>query len=678
MTETATPATKAERRNIVKQIIGQNQFDDRIDIQSDLTTLEALRVIGRSLRQIAAVKGLFGLKLILELGLIVPGLYIPWLGKIVVDNVLQQKPFHATEISFPPFMNPILAIVEQQDPMEIMLTISIIFVAGLVLVGMRSSTLRASLLQGQDAATQAENQISASYSGGGGLWGMGAFMVGVRLTQRLANQLRTRLYERLSRLPMAVLDDQRIGDSIYRVMYDVPMAPNLFHQLTIVPFLMALSAAINLYVLQYSYGDVSPELIWIAWATVPAAFLITFPFSGAVRRTSQNKRAAGSATTNAMEESVTNVAAVQSLAATGQQANRFASRSEQSFLRERYYMAVIITCALIFAGVAGIASIYVTIQVSDYIINNVMSPGDFVVLFGVYTSIVTPAAYLGAYWIKIQDVIAAVRRVFFFLDFESEEDRAEGSQCNGIDRDVELENVRYVYPNGTVALENINLTFKVGEVAAIVGPTGSGKTTLAYLIPSLLLPTAGRVRIDGTDATTLNLTSIREHVAYVLQEHTFLSNTIRYNLLLANPKATEEQMRDALETAGCTEFISNLEQGLDTRLGRAGDTLSVGQQQRLSIARGLLRNSRILILDEPTAALDPNTEHSLMTSLQAASANRMVIVIAHRLSTVRQADQIVFIDNGRVLEVGSHDTLMSNPASPYREYVELQRTISSA
>ena len=677
-TETVTAAPKAERRNIVKQIIGQNQFDDRIDVQSDLNTLEALRVIGRSLRQFAAVKGLFGLKLILELGLIVPGLYVPWLGKIVVDNVIQQNPFHTTEISYPPFMDPILAVVEQQDPMEIMLTISIILVAGLVLVGMRSLTLSASLLQGQDAATQAENQISASYSGGGGLWGIAAFMVGVRLTQRLANQLRTRLYERLSRLPMAVLDDQRIGDSIYRVMYDVPMAPDLFHQITIVPFLMALNAAINLYILQYSYGDVSPELIWIAWATVPAAFLITFPFSGAVRRTSQNKRAAGAATTNSMEESVTNVAAVQSLAATGQQSDRFAERSEHSFLRERYYMAVVIACALIFAGVAGIAGIYVLVLVTDNIIDGVMSPGDFLVLLGVYASIVTPAGYLGAYWIKIQDVIAAVRRVFFFLDFESEEDRAEGAQCERIEREVQLENVGFVYPNGTVALENINLTFRIGEIAAIVGPTGSGKTTLAYLIPSLLLPSEGKVRIDGVDANTFDLASIRKHVAYVLQEHTFLSNTIRHNLLLANPAATEEQINEALEMAGCMEFISKLERGLDTRLGRGGDTLSVGQQQRLSIARGLVRDSKILILDEPTAALDPNTERSLMNSLRAASANRLVIVIAHRLSTIRQADQIAFIENGRVLEVGTHDSLMNNPASPYREYVELQGTATTA
>ena len=674
MTDSTQPNSEQRetRSSIFQEVIGKNHFDDRIDTQSDLNTWEALRIIGRSLHQITSEKRLFSAKVVLELGLIVPGLYLPWLGKIVVDNVVQQRPFNTTEIEFPPFMQPILTLLQDQDPLQIMLSVSIIFIFGMVVLGMKTYGLGAGLHDGQDAATQAENQISASYSSGSGLWGLAAFMVGVRLTQRLANRLRTRLFERLSRMPMSVLDDQRIGDSIYRVMYDVPMAPDLFFQLTIVPFLMMLNAWINLYILQYSYGDVSPELVWIAWATVPAAFIITFPFSGAIRRTSQNKRAAGSATTNAMEESVSNVAAVQSLGATDQQSSRFAARSEQSFLRERYYIAVVIVCSCIFAAVSGLAALYVIFLVSDRIIDGVMSPGDYAVLVGVFAGIATPAAYLGAYWIKIQDVIAAVRRVFFFMDFESEEDCQDGVECTAIEREITFEDVGYSYPNGTQALIDISLSFKFGDLVAIVGPTGSGKTTLAYLIPSVLQPTAGRVLIDGRDASEFNLASVRRQVSYVLQEHTFLSATIRHNLLLANPKAIETEMFDALETAGCMDFVGQLPNGLDTRLGRGGDTLSVGQQQRLSIARGLIRDSRVLILDEPTAALDPQTEQSILRSLRRATENRLVIVIAHRLSTIRQADQIAYIEEGRIQETGTHDELLARPTSSYREYVELQ------
>ncbi|MYD43031.1 MAG: ABC transporter ATP-binding protein [Gammaproteobacteria bacterium] len=667
-----TTAKRGKTANLIREIAGKNAFDDRIDLQSDLTTWEAVGILGRALRQISAVKGLFATKLVLEFGLLLPGLYAPWLAKILIDNALRGEPFNTTEVKYPPFMDPILNLVQGQDPIQIVLIISIISIVGLLVLGLRGGELGASLLQGQDAATQAENQISASYSWGGGIWGLAAFMVGVRLTQRLANRLRTRLFERLSRLPMAVLDDQRIGDSIYRVMYDVPMAPDLFHQVTIVPFFMAVNAVINLWVLQYSYGDVSPELIWIAYFTVPAAFFITYPFSGAVRRTSQNKRAAGSATTNAMEESVGNVAAVQSLDAAGQQSSRFAERSSQSFQRERYYIAVVIVCASIFAGVSGLAGIYVTILISDRIIDGVMTVGDFAVLFGVFYGIVAPASYLGAYWIKVQDVIAAVRRVFFFMDFESEEDRPTGRDCADIENEIKLEHVSYSYPNGTQALDGIDLTLRTGELVAIVGPTGSGKTTLAYLVPSLLMPSAGRVLIDGEDARKLNLDSIRRHVAYVLQEHTFLSATIRHNLLLANPHATEQQMFNALELAGCKNFIDELPLGLDTRLGRGGDTLSVGQQQRLSIARGLIRETRVLILDEPTAALDPETEQALLQSLRDASEERLVIVIAHRLSTIRQADQIVFLEDGKIQETGTHDELMARTDGVYREFVNLQ------
>ena len=170
----------------------------------------------------------------------------------------------------------------------------------------------------------------------------------------------------------------------------------------------------------------------------------------------------------------------------------------------------------------------------------------------------------------------------------------------------------------------------------------------------------------------LDIGSLRDQVTYVFQEHLLLSESIRENLLFANPDASDADIMKALTTAGCMEFIDGMADGIDSVLGRSGDTLSVGQQQRLSIARGLVRNSNILILDEPTAALDPATENQLVASLQAAAADRLVIVIAHRLSTIRKADRIVFLEEGRIKDVGSHDTLMSKTDSAYREFVELQ------
>ena len=673
MTDAADEPSRTGAGALLREIVGSNRrFDDRLDTSPDITTREALTVMGRSLRLVAQARELFAGKFVLQLALMLPTLLLPWLAKIVVDNALQGLPFGTTEVAYPPFMTPILGLLEGKDPLGIMATITILYVVMLVTIGARAGTTQANLLQGRDAATQAEDQLSAGNSAGSGLLGLAEFMVTVRLTQTLANNLRTRLFERLARLPMTALGDQRAGDSMFRVLYDVPMAPDLVYQLTLVPFFMLLSGAVNLYLLQYSYGQVAPQLVLIAWLTVPAAFLVTFPFSGALRRTSQNKRAAGAATTNAMEESMSSVAAVQSLGATKQERERFAARSAESFLRERYSIAVIFTCALIAGAALGVAAIYVTILITDRVIDGTMSAGDFATLIGVYYGIVTPAGYFGAYWIKLQEAIAAVRRVFFFLDYESEEDRAGGRVLTDIVEGVRFEGVHFAYPDSSPALIDIDLELAVGEFVAIVGPTGAGKTTLAHLVPALIAPTSGRVLIDGIDAATIDLHSLRGQVSYVFQEHFLLSESIRENLLLANPDASAEQIEDALSTAGCMEFINDLPAGIDTVLGRAGDTLSVGQQQRLSIARGLVRNTRILILDEPTAALDPLTENALVTALRTAAERRLVIVIAHRLSTIRNADRIVFVEGGRIREVGGHDDLMAGAEGAYRAFVELQ------
>ena len=666
--------TTNEPTSVLKEVLGKNQFDDRVDTQSDIKTTEALRLIGRCAKLLTEAKWLFSLKFLLQLGLVFPALLLPWMAKILIDNVILQRPFGETSVAYPPFMNPILNLIDGLDPMGIMLVLTIIYAIMLFTIGSRMGGTGAGLLQGQDAATQAENTVSAGYSAGGGIWGIAEFMVHVRLTQSIANRVRTRLFHRLTHLPMTVLDDQRIGDSVFRVLYDVPEAPDLAYRVTLTPFFMGLGALISLYILQYSYGAVAPELIWIAWFAVPAAFVTTFPFAGALRRTNQNKRAAGSAATNAMEESITQVGAVQSLGASTQVSNRFASFSDQTFLRERYAIAVIIFVASIAGGVFAAAAIYVTILVSDQIIENTMTPGDFAVLLGIYYQISSAAGYYGSIWIKLQETLAAVRRVFFFLDYRSEENRSEGQQLDNIQESVVLEDVSFDYPDGKRALDRINVELPINKLVAIVGPTGAGKTPLAYLIPSLLTPTSGRILIDGIDIRELNVDSLRRHVTYVFQEHVLLSDTVRENLLLANPDATESKLHEALETAGCNEFLEKLPDGIDTVLGRSGDTLSVGQQQRLSIARGLVRDAKILILDEPTAALDPQTEQRLVGALENAAKDRLVIVIAHRLSTIRHADLIIFLEDGRIVESGSEAELMARPDGPYRTFVELQQT----
>lgn len=649
------------------------RFDDRIDLDTALTTRQTAALIGRSLRLLARARGLFAAKFLLGFGGMAAAVLLPWLGKIVTDNVLLSRAFGDTDVPYPPFLDPLIALLAPMAPMEIMLTVTLLLLALLVVFGARGGAFEeVGMFGGADAATQGENQISAGESDAGGIWGVAEYMVHVRLTQRLANTLRSALFARLTRLPMTALDDQRIGDSIYRVLYDSPLVPRICYHLTLHPFFTLTWAAVNLYLIQYTYTEVAPEVVWIAWSAFPIAFLVTFPLSALVRRTNQAKRAAGAATTNAIEETMDNVQAVQSLGGMRRETERFAARSRESFLRERFALAVGIAIAVVVIGIMIAAAIYMARLVTDRIIDGVMSPGDLFLLFFLFWGILETAVGIGLFWIELQEPVAAVRRVFFFLDHPVDDDQVRGEPLGAIRAGFEFRDAGFVYPDGRQALSGVDVEMNVGELVAVVGPTGSGKTTLAYLIPAFLQPTSGRVLVDGRDVTGVNLESLRSQVSYVFQEHVLLSGSIRDNLLLARPDAGEDDIAGALERAACMDFVRELPDGIDTVLGQSGDTLSVGQQQRLSIARGLIRDTRVLILDEPTAALDPKTENELVAGLRARAADGLVVVIAHRLSTIRHADRIVFLEDGRVRDVGDHESLMAKPDGPYRRFVELQ------
>ncbi len=651
------------------------QFDDRVDTDTELTTGQTFVLLGRSLGFLRSVRTLFFCKFGLALVSVLPPLALPWILKIIVDQVVLGQPFGTTEVRSPVFLTPFINAVQDFTPAGIMLAVMTLLIVMLVVFGLRAPPAeQAEILgmpQGYDAATESEAAISAGGSATNGLWGLAEAMLTIRLTQRLANGLRTKLMGRLARLEMTTLDDQRIGDSVYRVMYDAPQMPEICYRLTVLPVLMLFGTTVSVYLMQYSYGAVAPELVWIAAAIVPVTLLLSAPLSGIARRVHQASRAAGAATTNSMEEGIDNIAAVQSLGGIEKETRRFEARSSESYRRFRH--TVFVTGIIrIISWVAAISAMsYAFILATDDVIVGTLSPGDYAVLIGVMLALADTSMTIGIYWIELQKNVAAIRRVFFFIDHTTEVDH-DTHALIPLEKSIVLDDVSFSYPDGRQALANVNLELPLGELVAIVGPTGAGKTTLAYLLPGYVRPTQGEIRFDEQDLADVHVDDIRHEVTYVFQEHMLLSDSIRENLLLANPDATEEEMLEACRVAGAMEFIEQLPDGLDTVIGKSGDTLSVGQKQRLSIARGLVRHTPIIVLDEPTAALDPQTEHALMAALREATVGRMVIVIAHRLSTIKKADRIVFLEKGRVVEVGNHESLMADTEGRYRRFVDLQ------
>ena len=644
------------------------RFDDRIDTETRISNLESARIIGRGFSYIATAPRLFTVKLVLTLLAIVPVLYLQWLAKILVDQVILQKPFDATDVVMPPHVQPFIDMVYGYSPFEILVALTIFSVFLLLVFGSRTYVWQ-DWAQGEDSATQSENAMNQGGSESASFLGFIDTMIHIRLSQRLTNHIRTRLYRRMAHLPMTTLDDHRIGDAIYRVMYDAPMLPSVCYTLTLTPLAMIVQSVISIYFLYYSYGAISPELVWAAVLLIPLGLCVTVPFSKLTRRVQQDSRAAGTATTNAIEESMGSIAAVQSLGGMAREKDRIDDQSKESFRRYRHIKIIDIVIRFTTYILIVLVAFAVSVSITDSIIIGELSPGDWTILFGIWFALAGTSMELGVFWIGLQGNVAALRRVFFFIDAPTEDvGRATVTKAP---QSITLDNASFNYPDGRKAFQNIDLELHQGELIAIVGPTGAGKTTLAYAIAGYIKPTYGKVRYDDIDLADANVESVRDFVTYVFQEHMLLSESIRSNLLLVRPDATEEDMHLALGRAGATEIIAMLPDGLDTVLGRSGDNLSVGQKQRLCIARGLIRDTPVLILDEPTAALDPSTEEALVASLQTASENKLVVVIAHRLSTIRKADRIVFIDQGTVNDIGSHEELMQKEGS-YFEFVRLQ------
>jgi ABC-type multidrug transport system fused ATPase/permease subunit len=269
-------------------------------------------------------------------------------------------------------------------------------------------------------------------------------------------------------------------------------------------------------------------------------------------------------------------------------------------------------------------------------------------------------------------------RVFDILDIEPDiEDEPDAIPLIKLEKEISFENINFEYESGIPVLEGVSFTAKPGTITAIIGPTGSGKTTLVSLLLRLYQPSSGLIKIDGTPLNKYLIASLREKAAIALQENVLFSLSVRDNIRYVAPEADDSTINQAIEIACMDEYVHDLPQGLDTVLSDRGGKLSTGQRQRLSIARAVVRNTPILILDEPTAALDAVTEQQVMRNLSMWGRDRVIFLITHRISTIRRADNILYLDQGKILENGTHEELMRNENGKYKAFVEAESNLTN-
>ena len=488
------------------------------------------------------------------------------------------------------------------------------------------------------------------------------------LTHRIAYDLRTDFYAAVQRLPFSFHDKAHTGDLMSRATSDIGETERF-----IGIGLMDLVATVLL-----SVGVIGAMF----WEDARLALLAIGPilvllgaalrFGNVVRPMFKAVQEQMGVLSTAMQESMTGITVVKAFAREPYELEKF-DRENNAWFDMRY--TVIRTWAnnWPFFTFTIAASIFILLWFGGPVAINVgITVGTLFAMISYVLMLNGPAQRLGFLTNLAATAGASATRVFEIIDTPSEitevPDAIELAESEGA---VSFEHVSFAYHNGPRVLDDINFDVAPGQTVALIGPTGSGKSTIINLLPRFYDPIEGVVRIDGIDVRQLTLDSLRSHVGMVLQNPFLFSNTIGENIAYGKTGASDEEIIAAAKAANAHDFIMHFPEGYDTLVGERGVTLSGGQKQRIAIARALLRNPRILILDDSTSSVDTETEHLIQQALAALMENRTTFVIAQRLLTLKGADMILVLDKGRIIERGTHDELLANHGL-YREIYDLQ------
>lgn len=492
------------------------------------------------------------------------------------------------------------------------------------------------------------------------------------LGSRLTYHLGAELLDRLQELSLIFHSRQRVGDLVRRVTTDSGCARDLVCAV-IIP---GASAVLGLVMMFLFMVRLDPVLALVAVSfAIPLILLIRWFARPMADRAYEQQELSGQMMAHA-EQTLGAVSLVQSFGREAAQDRQYSDLCDQTL---RAYLRSLISQLQFKMGTGGVmalGSATILLFGGAKVIRGEMTVGDLTVFAAYVTQLYAPLetlAYLGS---GFATASAGARRVLDVLEsVERVEEHADArplqvsSDVRGLP--IRLDHVTFGYRTAEPVLHAIELEIPAGQVVALVGPTGAGKSTLASLVPRLFDPWGGRVRMGEDDVRELTLTSLRRQIAVVPQEPLLLPLSVARNIAYGRPDAAEDAVRQAAEAAGAAEFIERLPNGYDTILGERGATLSVGQRQRLAIARAILKDARVLILDEPTSALDTTTEREVVTALDRLMHGRTCLIIAHRLSSIRHADRILVLEGGRIVQDGSPSEL-ARQHGLYQHLLQLQ------